>query len=203
MASTSYIIAVHPSLPVKSVKDLIALAKARPGQLHFPSSGTGNATHLAGELFNAMAGVELVHVPYKGTAPGLNDLIAGRLDVVFNAPASLLQFVKAGRLRAIAVTSSSRSPLTPELPTVAESGLPGYEANSWHGFLAPARTPRRIVDRIHAETVRALSTSEVKERLVAQGMDSIGNSPEQFAAYIRTDIARWADVIKKSGAKPE
>ena len=202
-ASTPFILAVHPSLPVSTVKQLIALAKAKPGELHFPSSGTGNSTHLAGELFNAMAGVTLVHVPYKGTGPGLNDLIAGRLSLVFNAPGSVLPHIRSGRLRAIAVTSSSRSSVMPELPTVSESGLPGYEASTWHGVLAPAKTPRQIVVRFNAEIIKALATAEVKERFAALGMDPIGNTPEQFAVYIQAEIVRWGKVIKTSGAKPE
>ena len=202
-ASTPFILAVHPSLPVTTVKHLIALAKAKPRELHFPSSGTGNATHLAGELFNAMAGVTLVHVPYKGTAPGLNDLIAGRLSLVFNAPGSVLPHIISRRLRAIAVTSSARSSVMPELPTVSEAGLPGYEASTWHGVLAPGKTPRPIVVLTSAEIIKALSNADVKERFANLGMDPIGNTPEQFAAYIQAEIVRWAKVIKTSGVKPE
>jgi tripartite-type tricarboxylate transporter receptor subunit TctC len=203
IASTPLIIAVPPASPVKTVQDLITLAKAKPGGVLYPSAGTGNATHLGGELFAVMAGVELTHIPYKGAGPGLNDLIAGRLQTVFATAPSVMGFVKSGRLRAIAVTSSKRSALMPELPTVAESGVPGYEASSWYGLLAPAKTPRPVVLRLNAEAKRALAVPEINERLIAQGVDPVGNSPEEFAAYVRTEIIKWAKVIKASGAKPE
>jgi len=201
--STPFVVAVHPSLPVRNIKELIAFAKRKPGELHYPSSGVGNSTHLAGELFSAMAHVSLVHVPYKGTAPGLTDLIAGRLSLVFNAPVSVLPHIKAGRLRPIAVTSSSRSLVLPELPTVAESGLPGYEANTWHGVLAPAQTPVTIVGRLNSEIIKALSSVQVKERFAAVGVEPKGNTPDEFAKYIQVEIGRWAKVIKSAGVKPE
>ena len=203
IASTPLIIAVPPALPVKTIQELITLAKAKPGGVLYPSAGSGNATHLGGELFAVMAGVELTHVPYKGAGLGLNDLIAGRLQTVFATAPSVMGFVKSGRLRAIAVTSSKRSALMPELPTVAESGVPGYEASSWYGLLAPAKTPRPVVLRLNAEAKRALAVPEINERLIAQGVDPVGNSPEEFAAYVRTEIIKWAKVIKASGAKPE
>ncbi|HSQ04718.1 MAG TPA: tripartite tricarboxylate transporter substrate binding protein [Burkholderiales bacterium] len=201
--STPFVVAVHPSLPVRNVRELIAFAKRKPGELLYPSSGTGNSTHLAGELFSAMAGVKLVHVPYKGTAPGLTDLIAGRLSLVFNAPVSVLPHIAAGRLRAIAVTSSSRSSVLPELPTVAESGLPGYEANTWHGVLAPAQTPMSIIGRLNSEIIKALRSAQVKERFAAVGVEPQGNTPTEFAKYIQAEIDRWAKVIKSAGVKPE
>lgn len=203
VASTPLVVVVHPSLPVANVTQLIAAARAKPGELYFPSAGTGNATHLAGELFNAMAGVTLVHVPYKGSGPGINDLIAGRLSVAFGTSLSVLPHVKSGRLRAIAVTTSRRSAVMPGLPTVAESGLPGYEASTWYGVLAPGRTPRRVVARLQAEIVKALDAPEVKERLGAQGLDPVGNTPEQFAAYVQSEIVKWAKVIRASGARAE
>jgi len=203
IASTPLIIAVPPALPVKTIQELITLAKAKPGGVLYPSAGSGNATHLGGELFAVMAGVELTHVPYKGAGLGLNDLIAGRLQTVFATAPSVMGFVKSGRLRAIAVTSSKRSALMPELPTVAESGVAGYEASSWYGLLAPAKTPRPVVLRLNAEAKRALAVPEINERLIAQGVDPVGNSPEEFAAYVRTEIIKWAKVIKASGAKPE
>ena len=203
VASTPFILAVHPSLPVTTVKQLIALAKIKPNELMYPSSGTGNATHLAGELFNSMAGVTLLHVPYKGTGPGLNDLISGRLSLVFNAPVSVLPHITSKRLRAIAVTSNARSSVMPELPTVSEGGLSGYEASTWHGVLAPAKTPRPIALLISSEIVKALANIDVKERFVNLKIDPIGNTPEQFANYINAEILRWAKVIKTSGVKPE
>lgn len=202
-ASTPFVLAVHPSLPVRSVKELIVFAKRRPGELSYPSSGVGNSTHLAGELFAAMAGVNLVHVPYKGTGPGLTDLIAGRLSLVFNAPASLLTHVNSGRLRALAVTSPARSTLLPELPTIAEAALPGYQANTWHGILAPANTPNVIVARLNAEVVRALGSAQVKQRFAAVGVEAQGGTPEAFAQYIQAEITRWNKVIKMAGVQPE
>ena len=199
IASSPLIVAVYPGLAVNNVQELIALAKAKPRQILYPSAGTWNATHLAGELFSAMAGVTLVHVPYKGAAPGMNDLIAGRLQMVFATAPSAMAYIKAGRLRAIAITSNARSAVMPELPTVAESGVPGYEASTWYGVLAPARTPRPIVMRLNSEAKKALAVPEVRERLVAAGVDPVGNSPDEFAAYVRTEIAKWAKVIKLSG----
>ncbi len=203
IASSPLIIAVNPAVPAKNVQELIMLAKARPGQVMYPSAGTGNATHLAGELLSVMAGVTLTHVPYKGAGPGINDLIAGRLQTVFATAPSAMGAIKAGRLRAIAVTGKSRSAVMPELPTVAESGLPGYEASTWYGLLSPARTPRPIIMRLNAEAKKALAAPEVNDRLIAQGVDAVGNAPDEFAAYIKTEIAKWAGVIRKSGAKPE
>jgi tripartite-type tricarboxylate transporter receptor subunit TctC len=203
VGSSPLIIAVPMASPFKSVAELIAAAKAKPGELTYPSAGTGNATHLGGELFAAMAGITLTHVPYKGSGPGLTDLIAGRLSVVFSTALSVLPAVKAGRLRAIAVTTSARSSLMPELPTVAEAGLPGYEASTWYGVLAPAGTPRAIVTRLNAEIVRVLALPEVRERLTTQGIDPIGSSPDQFAAYVQSEIVKWAGVIKATGVKAE
>ena len=203
VGSSPLIIAVPPSSPIKTVAELIAAAKTKPGELTYPSAGTGNATHLGGELFATMAGITLTHVPYKGSGPGLTDLAAGRLAVAFSTALSVVPFVKSGRLRAIAVTGSARSSFVPELPTVAESGLPGYEASTWYGVLAPAATPRAIVTRLNAEIVKALALPEVRERLVAQGIDPIGNTPAQFAAYLQSEIGKWAKVIKATGVKAE
>ena len=203
VGSSPLIIAVPPSSPIKTVAELIAAAKTKPGELTYPSAGTGNATHLGGELFATMAGITLTHVPYKGSGPGLTDLAAGRLAVAFSTALSVVPFVKSGRLRAIAVTGSARSSFVPELPTVAESGLPGYEASTWYGVLAPAATPRAIVTRLNVEIVKALALPEVRERLVAQGIDPIGNTPAQFAAYLQSEIGKWAKVIKATGVKAE
>ena len=197
------IIAVPPSSSIRSVAELIAAAKAKPGELTYPSAGTGNATHLGGELFAAMAGITLTHVPYKGSGPGLIDLMAGRLAVVFSTALSVMPAIKSGKLRALAVTSSARSALMPELPTVAESGLPGYEASTWYGVLAPSATPRAVVIRLNMEIVKALALPEVRERLISQGIDPIGNTPQQFAAYVQSEIGKWAKVIKATGVKAE
>jgi tripartite-type tricarboxylate transporter receptor subunit TctC len=203
VGSSPLIVAVPTASPIKSVMELIAAARAKPGELTYPSAGTGNATHLGGELFASMAGVKLTHVPYKGSGPGLTDLSAGRLAVAFSTALSVVPFVKSGRLRAIAVTSGKRSSFMPELPTVAESGLPGYEASTWYGVIAPAGTPRAVVTRLNAEIVKALALPEVGDRLVAQGIDPVGNTAEQFAAYIRLEIVKWAKIIKSTGVTAE
>lgn len=195
VATTPLILAVHPAQPVSSVAELIALAKARPGELFYPSAGTGDAPHLAAELFNITAGVKLVHVPYKGAAIGIGDLVAGRLALMFGTSPTTLPYVRSGRLRAIAVTALKRSAVMPELPTVAESGLPGYESGSWYGMLAPAQTPRVVVARLAAEISSALQSAEVRERLKGQGVDPVGNSPAQFATYIKQEIVKWAKVM--------
>ncbi len=203
VGSSPLIVAVPTASAVKSIADLIAAARAKPGELTFPSAGTGNATHLGGELFAAMAGITLTHVPYKGSGPGLTDLSAGRLAVAFSTALSVLPFVKSGRLRALAVTGAARSAFVPELPTVAESGLRGYEASTWYGVLTPAGTPRIIVARLNTEVVKVLALPEVRERLITQGIDPLGNSPEQFAAYVRAEIVKWAKVIKATGVTAE
>jgi hypothetical protein len=203
VATTPLILAVHPSQPVTTVAELIALAKAKPGELFFPSAGTGDAPHLAAELFNIVAGVKLVHVPYKGAAIGINDLVAGRLALMFGTSPTTLPHVRSGRLRAVAVTGRVRSAVMPELPTVAESGLPGFEAGSWYGALAPARTPKAVVARLSAEIATALTSSEVREKLKAQGVDAVGNTPEQFATYIRQEIVKWAKVLQAANVKAD
>jgi tripartite-type tricarboxylate transporter receptor subunit TctC len=203
VGSSPLIIAVPSSSSIRTVPDLIAAARVKPGELTYPSAGTGNATHLGGELFASMAGIKLTHVPYKGSGPGLTDLSAGRLSVVFSTALSVVPFVKSGRLRAIAVTSSKRSSFMPELPTVAESGLPGYEASTWYGVLAPAGTPRAVVTRLNQEIVRALTLPGVRDRLAPQGIDPVGNTPGQFAAYISTEIVKWAKIIKATGVTAE
>ncbi len=199
IAATPLIVAVHPSLPVASVRELIALAKARPGELNFPSAGVGNVSHLAGELFNVMAGVRLVHVPYKGSAPATADLLAGRVSVVFNSAFAMLPFVKSGRLRALAVSGRARSALLPAVPTVNEAGVPGYDASTWYGLLAPAATPRAVIERLQAETVKALTAYDVRRRLIEDGLEPVGSTPAEFGAYIRTEIAKWARVISVAG----
>ncbi len=197
------VLVVHPSVPARSVKELVALAKSRPGQLNFASAGTGTAPHLSGELFNAMAGVKMTHIPYKGSPPAVIDLVAGSVDVMFSPASTVLPHVKSGRLRALAVTTAARLLSLPELPTVAESGLKGYETITWFGFVAPAKTPPAIVTRLNAEIVKALALPDVRSQFELQGIEILGGTPERFADYIREEIAKWARVIRLSGAKAE
>lgn len=197
------VVAVNPALPIKSVGDLIAAARAKPGTILYPSAGTGNSTHLAGELFAVMAGVTLTHVPYKGLGPGLLDLMAGRLHMVFSTAPAAIPHIKSGRLRGLAVTTAARSSLVPQLPTVAETGVPGYEAGSWYGIIAPAGTPRAIITRLNTEITTVLATPEFREQLMSAGADPAPTTPEQFATLLQAEIAKWAKVIKLSGAKAE
>ena len=201
VAAVPNVLEVNPALPVNSVTELIAYAKANPGKLNFASSGNGTSIHLSGELFKVMAGVDMTHVPYKGSAPALQDLIAGQVQLMFdNLPPSLPQ-IKAGKLRALAVTSATRAPALPDVPTVAEAGLPGFEASSWFGVLAPAGTPPAIVAKLNAEIARWLATPEAKEKLLAQGANAAGGAPDDFARHIASETTKWAKVVKASGAK--
>jgi len=203
IATSPGILVVNPSLPVKSVKDLLALARAKPGQINYASAGSGTPPHLAGELFKVMAKIDMVHVPYKGNAPAFTDVIGGQVSLIFPTMPSAMPFIKSGKLRPIAVTSAKRSPAAPDIPTIAESGLPGYEATSWYGILAPARTPPQIVARLHEVLVSVIGAPDMQDKLAAQGLDPVGNTPQQFAAVIKSEIAKWAKVVKASGAKPE
>ncbi|HJY79363.1 MAG TPA: tripartite tricarboxylate transporter substrate binding protein [Burkholderiales bacterium] len=202
-ATTPNVLVVHPSLPVTTVRDLIALAKARPGAINFASSGQGTPAQLAGELFNSMAGVKMVHVPYKGSAPALADLLGGQVQVMFSTMPPALPHVTAGRLRALAVASLRRSPTAPELPTLDETALPGFEATTWHGVMVPAGTPNAVVAKLHHDIVAVLRMPDVAERLSAQGAEAIGSSPEELASYIRSETLKWAKVVRESGAKAE
>jgi tripartite-type tricarboxylate transporter receptor subunit TctC len=197
------ILVTHPSLPVKSVKELIAFAKARPGQINFASAGVGTNPHLSMELFLSMAGLKMIHVPYKGSGQGVIDLLAGHVTVMTPSILTALGFVKNKRLRALGVTSAKRAGGAPEIPTLAEAGVPGYEAVQWFGVLAPAGTPRLIVTRLHKEVVRTLQSADVKQRLVNDGADPVGNSPEEFAAFIRSETTKWAKVVRDIGIQPE
>jgi len=203
VASVVHVLEVHPSVPVKSVAELIAWLKANPGKANYGSVGAGTSTHLESELFNTMAGVKMTHVPYKGSAPALMDLVGGNLQVMFDAWASSGPFVKDGKTRLLAVTTAQRSKILPDVPTVAESGLPGYEAMPWLGFVAPAGTPAAAVNRFHAELTEVLKEPEVQERFRNLGLDIIGNTPEQFADFIKKDIVKWAKVVKDSGARAD
>jgi tripartite-type tricarboxylate transporter receptor subunit TctC len=195
------ILVVHPSVPAKSVKELIALAKTKP--LNAGSSGVGGAGHLALELFNVSAGTKITHVPYKGGGPAMTDLLGGQINLIFATAASAVPHVQSGKIRAIAVTTIKRSQLVPDLPTVAEAGLPGFEANNWYGVVVPAKTPKPIIDRLHKEFVAVLNMPDIKDVLFKQGLDAAPGTPEKFGAYIKSETAKWAKVIKASGAKPE
>jgi tripartite-type tricarboxylate transporter receptor subunit TctC len=197
------LLVVHPSVPVRNVKELIALAASKPGLLIFASSGTGNAPHLAGELFNQLANVKMVHLPYKGGGPAMIDLVAGQVSLSFASMPSSLPFAKSGKLRAIAVGGAKRSPAAPDIPTVAESGLPGFEVTDWQGLLAPAKTPAAVTERLNRETIRILNERDVKERLAAAGLQVVTNTPAQFADFIRSEIDKWGKVIRAAGIKPE
>jgi tripartite-type tricarboxylate transporter receptor subunit TctC len=194
-------ILAHPSVPATNVRELIAIAKKNPGQLTYASSGS--AQYLTGALFTSMAQIDMLHVPYKGGGQAMPAQLGGEVALSFSTVVSSLPHVKSGRLRGLAVTSAKRTPAAPEFPTVAESGLPGYEAVSWYGVLAPAGTPRDIVTRLNTEVVRALKLPEVRQLMLAQGAEPVSESPEQFAALIKSDIAKWGDVVKKSGAKAD
>ena len=201
--TTPLVMVVHPGVPAKTVKELIALAKAKPGKLNFGSSGTGGSNHLAGELFDAMAGVKMVHIPYKGNAGALTDIVGGHLDVVYNGVTSAISLIRGGKLRVLAVTSLKRTAALPDVPTLDELGLKGFEAVAWNGLTAPAKTPREVIMKINADVIRIVNSPELKERLKAEGSDPVGSSPEQFAAFLRNEITKWAKVIKIAGVKPE
>jgi len=202
-ATLANVIVVHPSLPVKSIAELIAYAKQRPGQLNFASAGIGTSPQMSVELLKSMAGIDMVHIPYKGTSPGVVDLLAGQVSVMAPNLLTALPHIKAGKLRALAVTSAKRSQGLPEVPTIAESGLPGYDSTQWYGVLAPAGTVREIVMRLHDEIVRALRTPEVMRRLAADGAEPVGGSPEEFTAFIKSEIDKWAQVARVAGIRAE
>ena len=197
------ILVVHPSLPVKSVRDLLALARAKPGTLNYASSGSGTVTHLAGELLKTMAHVNIVHIPFKGGAPALTALMSGEVEMSFENSLIIVPHIKAGRARAIAVTGAQRSKLMPDLPTIAEGGLPGYNASGWYGFVAPAAVPKDIVARLATDIARVLRMPDVVERLSGQGAEPVGGTPEQFGAFIRTEIDKWTRLVKTANMKAD
>ncbi len=201
--NVAYVVTLHPSVPAKSMNALIALAKARPGKLNYGTSGAATGPHLAGELLNLMAGINVVHVPYKGSAPAQTALMSGEVDITFENTLIVLPHVKAGRLRPVAATGVQRSKLMPDLPTVAESGLPGYSASGWYGLLAPIATPKDIVTKLNAELVRTLRTQDVADRLNSLAAEPAPGTPEQFGAFIRAEIAKWAKVVKAANMKVE
>ena len=201
LASSPNVLVAHPSVPVTSFKDL--LVKAKQGQFNFASAGVGSVGHLTGELLNQMAGIRMVHVPYKGSGQAVTDLLGGHVQLMFSGFSSTLPHIKAGRLRALAVTGAKRSPAAPDVPTIAESGFPGFEATAWYGVLAPAKTPKPVVSRLHNEIVKVLQEPDVKNRLTGLGFEIVGSTPEQFSAYIKSEITKWAKAVKASGAKPD
>lgn len=203
IAVSPNIVLVHPSLPARSIAELIALARARPGQLNYASGGSGSTLHLTAELFKSMTGVAITHVPYKGTGPALIAVISGETEVVMPPLAGTLAYVESGRLRALAVTSASRVKMLPQLPTVAEAGVPGFESGQWYGVFVPAATSPDIVIRLQTDIARVVRLPDVVEQITQQGSIATGETPEQFAAHVRQEIAKWAKVVKVSGAHPE
>ena len=197
------IVVVHPSVPARNAKELIALAKARPGELRHGSTGIGSPHHLAGEIFKTMAGVKMIHVPYRGASPALVDVVAGHIEIYFGAMVSVLPHVKSGRLRPLAVTSLKRVAAVSDVPTLDEQGLKGFETGSWFGMAVPAATPRDIVLKLHAESIKAIAAPDIRDRMGAEGAEFVGDSPEQFTAFIKSEIVKWGKAVKASGAKPE
>ena len=202
VASSPLILVTHPAVPANSVRELVALAKIKPGTINYASAGSGSTAHLAGELFKSMAGINLVHVPYKGAGPAVTDLVGGQVQIMLTAISSTLPHVKSGRLKALAVSSEKRVALLPELPAVNEE-IPGYEVNTWYGVFAPVQLPRRHVDRLNQALVKIVSTTDTRQRLAALGAEPVAMSPEQFAVTVHKEIAKWAKVITASGARPD
>ena len=198
-----YIIDLHPSLPAKNVKEFIAIAKARPGQINYASSGVGTASHLAAAMFATASGITMTHVPYKGTGNAMSDLLAGQVVLLFDQPVSSLPHVQAGKLRVLGITSAERFSTLKHIPTVAEQGLPGFEAISWAGICAPGGTPKPIVDRVYNEVAKVLKVPELRDRLLRDGIEPVGSTPEQYVEHIKREMVKWAKVVKDSGAKVE
>jgi tripartite-type tricarboxylate transporter receptor subunit TctC len=203
VVAVHFVLVAHPSLPVRNVKELIALAKARPGQINYASSGAGGAPHLAGELFKRMAKVNLTHIPYKGSGPSFQDLLGGQVSLTFDSLVQSMPYIKSKMLRPLAVLGGTRSPLLPEVPTVAESGVPGYELTNWFGLAAPAATPRETIAKLYADFVKVLEQAEVREKLTGMGADVVSNTPEQFGAFLRTESAKWARLVKDADIRGE
>ncbi|MGH8635299.1 MAG: Bug family tripartite tricarboxylate transporter substrate binding protein [Burkholderiales bacterium] len=196
-----FVLITHPSLPVQSVRELIALAKAQPGKLNCASAGNGVANHLALELFKQMAGVDITHVPYKGAPQAVTDVLAGHMNMMFNSIAPIVGHIRAGRVRVLGIASAKRSPQLPDVPTISEAGVPGFEAENWFGMFAPAKTPKRIIARLNEALVKVVRSPEIQAQFAALGADAVGNSPEEFAAFVRRDMEKYARVVRISGAK--
>lgn len=203
IAEAQNLLVTHPSLPARSVKELIAISKRNPGQINYGSSGTGTTVHLSGALFEYMTGVKWVHIPYKGGGPGLVALLSGEISLYFGNMPTVIRQARDGKLRALAVTGAKRAPAAPDIPTIAESGVPGYEVTAFYGLSAPAKTPKPILDRLHAETVKAINAPDIREKLTGLGADPVGSSPEQYATFMQNEINKWAKVIKAAGIKGE
>jgi tripartite-type tricarboxylate transporter receptor subunit TctC len=202
IATTTSVVIVYPAFAAKSITELIALAKARPGAINYASSGVGSAVHLGTALFESMAGIRMTHVPYKGSAPGRVAVVAAEADLMFDGLLPSLPLIKAGKLRALGVTAAKRSAVVPDIPTIGET-LPGYSADTWYGLFAPRGTPKDVIAKIHAVMAKALRTVEVREKLLAQGADAAGNTPAEFAAFLKSEIAKWSKVVRDSGTKPD
>jgi len=203
VASAPILLAVHPSVPARTMRDLIALARAKPGQLTYASSGSGSSLHLCGEYLKYLPTIDLLHVPYKGAGLALPHLVAGQVQLLFSDMAPFVPYVKTGRLRILAVTTAERSKLYPDIPTIAESGAPGYDLTGWYGVLVPAGTPRPIIERLHGELMKAMHAPDMQERYVTLGLEPVESTPEQFGTYIRAELAKWGDIIKRSGTRVE
>jgi tripartite-type tricarboxylate transporter receptor subunit TctC len=201
IATLQQILVVNPSLGVNNLKELIALAKAQPGKLNFASSGSGQSLHLSGELMKSMAGINIVHIPYKGSAPARTDLLAGQVQMMFESAIGVLPFVRSGKLRAIAVSGAQRSEAAPDIPTMSEAGLPGFEASAWVGVMGPAGMPRPITNKLSAEFAKAVRLPDVKQQFASSGAEPVGSSPDEFAKYVNAQLLKWAKVVKESGAK--
>ena len=201
--ASSFVLAAHPSVPVNSIKSLIALAKTHPGQLNYASSGVGAPPHLAGELLKSMAKIDILHVPYKGVGQSISDLVGGQIDMMFTSPPNAVPHVKSGRLKALAVSMKKRSPLLPEVPTIDESGLKGFEIGTWFGLLAPAGTPADIVNRLTGALIKIVGTADFRERMSAQGMDPMSSTPAEFSAYIRSELAKFQKIVQTAHIQPE
>jgi len=203
IVSQPNILAVHPSVPAKSVNELVALARSKPNTLNFASGGNGSSPHLSGELLKLVAGIRITHIPYKGSGPGVTDLLGGHVQMMFAGPLAIEQHIKNGRLRALAIADKRRSPVLPDVPTMSEAGFAGVETGTWYGLLAPARTPRAIVTQIHGAIVRVLQTPDTRSRLVSQGVDIVGSSPDEFEKFIIAEVAKWSKVVQQAGVRAE
>ena len=203
LVATPNILVVHPSLPARSVKELVAMANAKPGQLAYASGGTGTSNHLSWEMLKYYAGIDVTHVPFKGTGPAIASVVAGQVPMMFSNMLPAMPQVRAGKLHALAVTSAKRSPAAPDVPTVAETGISGYETTSWHGVAVPAKTPASVVKRLHAELVKSTRQPDVKDRFASDGTQMVGSTPEEFAAMVKGETAKWAKIIKAAGIKSE
>lgn len=201
VAKVPLVLVVHPSLPVKTLQELIALAKSKPGQLNYGSAGNGSSNHLVGEMLKTAADIDLVHIPYRGGGPGMMALVAGQIDMLVGQVPTVTPMVNAGRLRAIAVSGAKRSPALPEVPTMAESGLPRFDATAWYSIVVPAGTPKAIISRLHTELVKILKSPDIRERLISEGADVETSTPEELAAFVRAEIQKWSKAVKDSGTK--